>query len=50
MEDMEMFEEEIEIYNSRMKLLNWLFEELKMQPEASRDELNEKGQKLPFNV
>ena len=46
---MELFEEEVELYNSKMKLLNWLYDELKMQPEHLKDELNEKGQKLPFN-
>jgi len=47
---MELFEEEIEIYNSKMRLLNWLYEEIKLQPEYMRDILNEKGQKLPINM
>ncbi|MHA1292681.1 MAG: hypothetical protein ACTSQJ_08460 [Promethearchaeota archaeon] len=47
---MELIEEEVEIYNSRMRLLSWLFEELKLHPEHIRDELNEQGQKLPLNL
>lgn len=46
---MELFEEEVELYNSKLKVLNWLYEELKMQPDELREELNEKGQKLPYN-
>ncbi len=47
---MELFEEEIEIYSSKMRLLNWLYDELKLQKELSKDILNEKGQKLPLNL
>ena len=47
---MELFEEETELYNSKIRLLNWLYEEIKMQPEEIRNLLNEKGQKLPFNL
>jgi len=47
---MELFEEETELYNSKIRLLNWLYEEIKMQPEEIRDLLNERGQKLPFNL
>jgi hypothetical protein len=47
---MELFEEEIEIYNSKMRLLNWLYEEIKIQNPVSRNLLNEKGQKLPLNI
>ena len=50
MPDMELFEEEIEIYNSKMRLLNWLFNELKYHPEKIRKHLIEKGQKLPLNI
>ena len=49
MHNMELFEEEIEIYNSKMRLLNWLFNELKYHPEKLRKELIEKGQQLPLN-
>ncbi|MFX1313621.1 MAG: hypothetical protein ACFFHD_13585 [Promethearchaeota archaeon] len=47
---MELFEEEIEIYNSKMRLLSWLYDELKLQKDLSKDILNEKGQKLPLNL
>ena len=48
---MEIFEEEVEIYNSRMRNLEWLYLELKIQSDSnfSKDLLNEKGQKLPLN-
>ncbi|MFX1457707.1 MAG: hypothetical protein ACFFDB_20255 [Promethearchaeota archaeon] len=48
--DMELFEEEVEIYNSKMRLLNWLYDELRLYPETERDMINEKGQKLPLNL
>ncbi len=47
---MELFEEEVEIYNSKMRQLNWLYEELRLQPEILKDLINEKGQKLPLNL
>ncbi len=47
---MELLEEEIEIYNSKMRLLSWLYDELKLQKDLSKDILNEKGQKLPLNL
>ena len=47
---MELLEEELEIYNSKMRLLNWLLEELEIHREDKRDTLNEIGQKLPLNI
>ncbi|NVM35724.1 MAG: hypothetical protein HWN81_09025 [Candidatus Lokiarchaeota archaeon] len=47
---MELFEEEVEIYNSKMRLLNWLYDELRIQSEIFKDMINEKGQKLPLNL
>ena len=47
---MELFEEEVEIYNSKMRLLNWLYDELRIHSEISKDLINEKGQKLPINL
>ena len=48
---MEIFEEEVEIYNSKMRNLTWLYDELIIQSDSdlSKDLLNEKGQKLPIN-
>ena len=46
---MEIFEEEIEIYNAKMRLLSWLYDEIQIQTDIPKDFLNEKGQKLPLN-
>ena len=46
---MEIFEEEVEIYNAKMRLLTWLYDEIRIQSDLSKDLLNEKGQKLPLN-
>lgn len=48
---MEIFEEITEIYNAKMRLLSWLYDEIKIQSDSgiSKDLLNEKGQKLPLN-
>ena len=48
--NMELFEEEVEIYNSKMRLLNWLYDEIRIHPANKKDLLNEKGQKLPLNL
>ncbi len=45
----DLIEEEIQIYNSKMRLLNWLYDELKIQPKDLKDFLNKKGQELPIN-
>ena len=45
----DLIEEEIQIYNSKMRLLNWLYDELQIQPDPIKEELNEKGQNLPIN-
>ena len=47
--DLEIIEEEIEVYNAKMRLLNWLYDEIKIQTSLSKKILNEKGQKLPIN-
>ena len=47
--DLEIIEEEIEVYNAKMRLLNWLYDEIKIQTGLSKKLLNEKGQKLPIN-
>ena len=48
--NIEIFQEEIELYNSKIRLLNWLYQEIKLQPEQMKDLINEKGQKLPYNT
>ncbi|MFX1395372.1 MAG: hypothetical protein ACFFAH_17695 [Promethearchaeota archaeon] len=50
MANLDLINEEIEIYNSKMRLLTWLYEELKLHREDKRDLLNENGQKLPLNI
>lgn len=46
---MEIFEEEIEIYNAKMRLLSWLYEELQIQPDSLKELLSELGKELPLN-
>lgn len=46
---MEVFEMESEIYNSKMRLLIWLYDEMKLNPEI-KEKLHQKGQELPLNV
>ena len=48
--DLEIFQEEIEIYNAKLRLLKWLYDEIKIQTKLSKNLLNEIGQKLPLNV
>ena len=48
--DLEIIEEEMEIYNAKMRLLNWLYDEIRIQTGLSKELLNEKGQKLPINL
>ncbi len=45
----ELIEDELQIYNSKIRLLSWLFEEIKLQDPKLKDELNKKGQELPIN-
>ena len=47
---MELFEEEVEIYNSKMRCLSWLYEEIQIQPKILKETINEKGQRLPLNL
>ncbi|MHA1688047.1 MAG: hypothetical protein ACTSUN_01740 [Promethearchaeota archaeon] len=47
---MEVFEIERELYNAKLRLLNWIFEEISLQPENKKNEIKEKGQELPLNL
>jgi hypothetical protein len=47
---MEILETEIEIYNSRMRLLEWLWDELKLYENDIKEQINQKGQNLPINL
>jgi len=48
--DMELFEEEVEIYNSKLRLMSWLYDELRLHPDKIKDKVNDIGQKLPLNL
>ncbi len=47
---MEIFVDDTELYNSKVRLLNWLRDELRAQPDELKDIINEYGQKLPYNI
>ncbi|TXT65494.1 MAG: hypothetical protein BAJALOKI3v1_100065 [Promethearchaeota archaeon] len=47
---MEILESEIEIYNSKMRLLNWLWDEIKLFDSELKKKINQKGQNLPINL
>jgi hypothetical protein len=47
---MEILESEIEIYNSKMRLLNWLWDEIKLFDSELKKQINQKGQNLPINL
>ncbi|MEJ2249282.1 MAG: hypothetical protein P8Y97_06425 [Candidatus Lokiarchaeota archaeon] len=47
---MEILESELEIYNSKMRLLNWLFEELKLFSKSEQELIKEKSRNLPLNL
>lgn len=47
---MEIIESEIEIYNSKMRLLNWLWDEIKLYDADLKEKINQKGQNLPINL
>lgn len=49
-EEWVVFEEEVELYNSRMRLETWLFDEVRMQPIDIREEVKKEGAKLPINL
>ena len=47
---MELIESDREIFNSKLRLLKWLYEELKYFSTELKKELNQKGQELPINL
>ncbi len=47
---MELLETEIEIYNSKLRLFNWLYEEMQLFYSDLREEINQKGKNLPINL
>lgn len=47
---MELIEDDIEIINSRLRLLRWLNEELQFYHPELKNIINKKGQDLPINL
>jgi hypothetical protein len=47
---MEILETELEIYNSKMRLLNWVFEEIKLFPDSDKEIIKQKSHDLPLNL
>jgi hypothetical protein len=47
---MEIVETELEIYNSKMRLLNWVFDELKLYSDSEKEIIKKKSQDLPINL
>jgi len=47
---MELFESEIEISNSKLRLLDWLVDELNLYEGEIKKEIYRKGQELPLNL
>jgi len=46
----EIIEEEINIYNSKMRLLSWLYDEIPIQSDEHKEILHKIGQGLPLNL
>ena len=46
----EIIEEEINIYNSKMRLLSWLYDEIQIQSDNKKEILHKIGQDLPLNL
>ncbi len=47
---MELFETEIEISNSKLRLLDWLVEELELFEGNLKDAIYKEGKRLPLNL
>ncbi|MFX1420266.1 MAG: hypothetical protein ACFE9N_15235 [Promethearchaeota archaeon] len=47
---MEAIEVETEIYESKMRLYNWIYDEIKIQPKNIEDIIHNKGKQLPINL
>ena len=48
--EVSVLEPEILIYNSKMRLLSWLYDEIQIHPEDWKEKLNRIGQDLPLNL
>lgn len=47
---MELFETEIEISNSKLRLLDWLVDELNLYEGDMKEKVYREGQHLPLNL
>jgi hypothetical protein len=47
---MELLETEIEIYNSKLRLFNWVYEEMQLFYGDLKEEISQKGKDLPINL
>ncbi|MFX0040116.1 MAG: hypothetical protein ACFFCY_13210 [Promethearchaeota archaeon] len=47
---MELIEVEKEIYESKMSLFSWIYDELEIQPKAIEQIIHDKGKQLPINL
>ncbi len=48
--NIEFIEEELNIYNAKMRLLSWLYDEMQIQSEDKKESLNKIGQEMPLNT
>jgi hypothetical protein len=48
--EIDIIESELQIYNSKMRLLSWLYDEIQLHPDSQKEILNKIGQDLPLNL
>ena len=46
----EAIEVENQIYESKMRLYNWLYDEIEIQPKSIEEMIHIKGKQLPLNL
>jgi hypothetical protein len=46
----ETIEVENEIYESRMRLYSWIYDEIEIQPKSIEQIIHHKGKQLPINI
>jgi hypothetical protein len=46
---MEAIELETEIYDSKMRLYSWIYDEIKIQPKNIKEMIHNRGKQLPIN-
>ncbi len=48
--EIDVIESELHIYNSKMRLLSWLYDEIQIQSDRDKELINKIGQDLPLNL